>query len=56
MSRAEEYLGNIIAILLGMIIVWSLCYSIFTLLFRDGRGLGLYGNRGSVYMYDDYEY
>lgn len=50
----EKIIGNIIATILILIILWSIGFTIFTFLFRDGRGVGLYGNRGNTYMYNDY--
>ena len=50
----EKLLGKIISTALCVIIFASIFYSFFCLIFRDGRGIGLYGNRGNDYMYDDY--
>lgn len=52
----EKMFGNIIAAILCAIIVFGMAYSLFCFLFRDGRGMGQYGNRGNSYMYDDYDY
>jgi hypothetical protein len=53
-SKIEKVCGNIFAGILLAIIIWSFSYSVFCLLFRDGRGIGLYGSRGDFYMYDGY--
>ena len=49
-KRFEEVLGSIFAGILLVIIGWSILMSLFTLVFRDGRGLGNYGSRGEFYM------
>jgi len=54
MKINEKILGRIISTALYVIIFMSVIYSFFCLLFRDGRGIGMYGNRGNSYMYDDY--
>jgi len=51
-KKFEEVLGSILAGILILIVGWSILMSIFTILFRDGRGAGLYGNRGEFYMED----
>jgi hypothetical protein len=50
MKQLERIVGSIIATMLLVIIGLSIILSLFTLLFRDGRGLGLYGSRGEFYM------
>ncbi len=50
MSKSERIVGNIIAGLLILLVIWSISYTIFSLLFRDGRGVSLYGGRGEFYM------
>jgi hypothetical protein len=42
--------GNIFATILILIVIFSIMTTIFNLLFRDGRGIGLYGSRGEFYM------
>ena len=54
-DKVEKVVGNIGTVILIGVIVFSILATIFRLLFRDGRGVSLYGNRGSVYMYDDYD-
>ena len=51
----EKLLGKIISTALCVIIFASIFYSLFCLFFRDGRGIGVYGTRGDIYMYDDYD-
>jgi len=53
-NKAQTIFGNIFAGILIAIIIWSFCYSLFCLVFRDGRGVGMYGSRGDFYMYDGY--
>jgi len=50
MNRVEEISGNIMAGFLILIVIYSFAYTIFHLLFRDGRGIGMYGGRGEFYM------
>lgn len=50
MKKLESVLGSIMAGVLFLIVAWSILVSLFTLVFRDGRGLGMYGNRGEFYM------
>jgi len=51
----QKILGNIIATLLILLVVWSVLYMVFVFLFRDGRGLpGLYGREGDIYMAEPY--
>ena len=50
MSSLERWTGNIIAGMLLLIFILSILYSIFGLLFRDGRGVSMYGARGDSYM------
>jgi hypothetical protein len=54
MERIEKIVGNVFATILILVIFWGISMTIFSLLFRDGRGVGMYGNRGNSYMYDDY--
>lgn len=49
----EKIIGNIIAGCLILVIAYSIGFTIFSFLFRDGKGIGLYGSRGNVYMYGD---
>jgi hypothetical protein len=49
----QEKVGNIMASILILIIFLSIGISLFTLIFRDGRGLGMYGNRGNSYFYSE---
>ena len=49
----EEIVGNIFAGLLIIVFIISMLLSLFKLVFRDGRGLGLYGGRGNIYFYDE---
>jgi hypothetical protein len=49
----EEIVGDIIAGLLIILFIISICMSLFKLVFRDGHGLGLYGGRGNSYFYDE---
>lgn len=49
----EQKVGNAIAFFLILLIVYAMFLSLFKLLFRDGRGLGLYGGRGNIYFYDE---
>lgn len=53
-SKAERICGNIFAGVLITIVIWAFLYSTFCMLFRDGRGIGMYGSRGDFYMYDGY--
>ena len=53
MSYFEEIVGKVLVGLLIILIIYSILLSLFKLVFRDGRGLGLYGNRGNSYFYDD---
>jgi hypothetical protein len=48
----EAITGNVFAFILIAIIIYSVFRSMFVLVFRDGRGLGLYGGRGEFYMSD----
>ena len=48
----EQKVGNVLAFLLILVFVYSTCLTMFKLVFRDGRGLGLYGGRGNVYYFD----
>ena len=50
MKRVEEIVGNVFATILIGVVICSVCYSTFVMLFRDGRGLGFYGGRGEMYM------
>lgn len=50
MKRIEEITGNVFATILIGIVIYSIFYSTFVILFRDGRGLGFYGGRGEMYM------
>jgi hypothetical protein len=50
MSSLEKTFGNIMAGVLLLIFMVSIVYSIFSLVFRDGRGMSLYGGRGQSYM------
>lgn len=50
MKKIEQVVGSIFAGILILIIGWSILMSLFTLMFRDGRGLGNYGSRGEFYM------
>ncbi len=49
----EQKVGNALAFLLVLLTVYSMFLSVFKLMFRDGRGLGLYGARGNMYFYDE---
>jgi len=49
-AEFEKIVGNIIATILILILLFSVAYSIFALLFRDGAGLSLQGSRGQFYM------
>jgi hypothetical protein len=50
MSKLERLVGNVMTIILIGIFVFSILYTVFSLLFRDGRGISLYGGRGEMYM------
>jgi hypothetical protein len=51
----EKWTGNIIAAILVLLFLTTIVVSLFRIMFRDGRGAGgIYGNRGNVYIYDDY--
>lgn len=45
----EKKIGDTFAIILTGFILVSIVMSLFQLLFRDGRGLGLMGTRGTFY-------
>ncbi len=53
-AKIEKIVGNVFATILVLVILWGIGMTIFSLLFRDGRGAGMYGNRGNSLMYDDY--
>lgn len=53
MKKAEQVVGLIMAGLLIFIILTGIGLTLFSLFFRDARGVGMYGNRGNSYMYDD---
>ena len=55
MSKLEEIYGKIMATIIVLIFVFSFFYSIFNLLFHKEGRMGLFGSRGNVYMYDDYD-
>jgi len=46
----EEIVGNIFAAILIFIVILSVLYSFFVLLFRSGEGFASYGSRGEFYM------
>lgn len=50
MSSFEKAVGNTIALILIFLVIASFIMTIFSLLFRDGRGITLYGNRGEFYI------
>lgn len=50
MKTLERWVGNILAGLLILLVIISILHSAFVVLFRDGRGSGLYGGRGEFYM------
>jgi hypothetical protein len=50
MNWIEKWTGNIIAGILILLFIYSILASLFALLFRDGRGLNMYGSRGQFYM------
>lgn len=50
MQRIEKIVGLAITSLFLILILFSVLSCMFRLLFRDGRGLGLYGSRGEFYM------
>ena len=50
----EKVIGKILATGVVLLMIWGIGSTLFNLLFRDGRGGGLYGNRGNTYMYNDY--
>lgn len=49
-ARIEGFVGNVFAAILILIVILSICYSAFTWLFRDGRGMSPYGSRGEFYL------
>jgi hypothetical protein len=49
----QEKIGNIMATILTGIILISILFNLFILVFRDGRGMGMYGNRGNALFYDN---
>lgn len=50
MKTIERIVGNAIAGMLIAIFILSILVSLFRLVFRDGRGMGMYGSRGEFYM------
>lgn len=50
LKRIEPKVGNIIAAILIAIVIIANLYYLFSLFFRGGRGIGLYGSRGEFYM------
>lgn len=52
-QKTERIMGLIMCGLLIFIMLTGIGLTLFSLLFRDARGIGLYGNRGNVYMNDD---
>ena len=51
MSRFERAVGNIICGILVTLVVISLLYNTFLLIFRDGVGASLSGVRVNTYIY-----
>jgi ABC-type lipoprotein release transport system permease subunit len=50
MNKLEKLVGNIIAACLILVVIFSILYSLFILIFRDGKGLSMYGSRGEFFM------
>lgn len=50
MKQFERTVGNAFAVILIAIVLVSIFFSMFRFLFRDGRGMGMYGSRGEFYM------
>lgn len=50
MQTIEKIVGNAIAAVLLALVAISIIMSLFQLVFRDGRGIGMYGSRGEFYM------
>lgn len=50
MKQFERIVGNVFAGILIAIFILSICVYCFRLVFRDGRGIGMYGSRGEYYM------
>lgn len=55
MSKIEEIYGKVMATIIVLIFIFAFFSSFFNVLFfKEGR-MGLYGNRGNAYIYDDYD-
>lgn len=50
MKQFESIVGNVFAGILLLIVVASVCLTLFNFVFRDGRGMSSYGSRGEFYM------
>ena len=53
-SKTEQIVGNVLSGIIILVIIWSFFFTIFSFLFKDKPNIGLYGNRGNFYIYDDY--
>jgi len=49
-SALEKMVGNFIAGILILIVIFSFIYTLYGFFFTDGRGLFLAGTRGEFYL------
>jgi len=55
MSKVEEIYGKIMASVIVLLAILSFLFSAFNVIFYNKDSIGLYGNRGNSYIYDDYD-